>query len=460
MKTRFHQIGARIICALVLTVAAPSIHLFAQVTWTPQTSPTTENLTSVAFGQGVFVAVGESGTLLRSADYGQTWQDRSNEDLTLGELHCVAFGNGVFMAGAGYEVVVSTDLGVTWHQATPTLEWRPGLAYGNNRWFAASDSISASLNQGTNWTLIDTNKPELTSILFNGNVGVAVGGTIAVSEDGGLHWTDVVNGLFNWQASVAYGNGLYVSVGGTFGNGIVQTSDPLTWTEAGSTNLTGVSLLAVTHGGDTFVVVGDKGVILNSNGQKPWTRVVSDTSQMLRDVAYGNGTFVAVGHNGTILTSLTSGQAPEINSSLTATGSVDVSFSYTITALYGPVGFDALDLPPGLTINTSTGIISGIPTQVGQFNSTITVDNAYGTDSKTLVITIGSGGGSGFQVKIYTAVELEFNTRVGHDYQVESSSNLTDWSDYGDPIPGDGQTQYRLYSTRDQNHRFYRVREQ
>jgi photosystem II stability/assembly factor-like uncharacterized protein len=456
MKTRFNRVGARIIGALILAVAASSVPLFAQVTWTAQTSPRTANLTSVAFGQGVFVAVGEGGTLLRSVDYGQTWQDRSKEDITVGGLSCVAFGNGVFMASAGGEIVISTDLGVTWRQATPTLEWMPGLAYGNNRWFAAGDTISASLNQGTNWGQVATSL-QVSSILFNGDVGVAVGGTIAVSQDGGLHWTDVVKGLFNWQASVAYGNGLYVSVGSVFGDGIVQTSDPLTWTEAGSTNLTGYILLAVTHGGNTFVIVGDKGLILNSNGQQAWKKVVSGTTKMLRAVAYGNGTFVAVGHNGTILTS---GQAPEINSSLTANGNVGVAFSYTVTALYGPAWFNAQDLPPGLTINTNTGIISGSPTQAGQFNSTIMVGNAYGTDSKMLVTTIGSGGGTGFQVKIYTAVELEFGTQVGHSYQIESSSNLTTWSNYGSAIPGDGQTQYRLYSTRDPNHRFYRVREQ
>ncbi len=458
MKSSPLQTKARSVYASILAVVLPVIQAGAQSNWRMQESHTTENLVAVAFGQNVFVAVGDNGKLLRSADNGQTWQDRSNSEITVGGLHCVAFGNGVFMAGAGDEVVVSTDVGLTWHRAASTAEWLSGLAYGNGRWFAAANSISVSVNQGDTWSLVDANKRDLASILFNGNVGVAVGGTIVVSQDGGLTWEDVAKGLFNWQTSVAYGNGRYVSVGGVFGNVITQTADPLTWAEAGSTNLSAYeSLLSVAYGGNTFVVVGDQGVILKSNGTQPWTPAVSGTSEMLRGVAFGNGTFVAVGQNGTILTA---GQAPEINSSLTASGFVGTAFSYGITALYGAAEFGADDLPPGLTVNPDTGIISGTPSEAGQFSCTITAANSYGTDTETLIITISSGSGTEFQIRIHTAVELEIKTRVGHTYQIECSSNLTSWSNYGSAFPGDGQTQYRLCSTRDPNQRFYRVREQ
>jgi hypothetical protein len=448
---------ARTICALAFAVIINNIPLFAQVTWTKRTSPTTEDLTAVAFGQGVFVAAGENGTLLRSVDYGQTWQNRSDPLVTLGGFRSVAFGNGVFMAAAADEILVSTDLGVTWQQATPAPEWLSDVAYGNNRWFSAGDSISASVNQGTTWSTVGTNGLQAVSMVFNGNIGVAVGGTIVVSQDGGLHWTDVVQGLFNWQVSVAYGNGLYVSVGGVFGNSITKTSDPLTWTEDGSTNTTYSGLTAVAYGAEMFVVVADQGVILRSNGQEPWTSATKVTTKWLRDVTYGNGTFVVVGHTGTILTS---GQPPLINSGLTAAGSVGAAFSYSIAALHGAASFSALNLPGGLTINTNTGVISGIPTTAGTYYCTIGARNPYGEDSKTLVITITGGSSGGFTLKIYTAVELEFPTQSGKTYQVLSSSDQTVWSNYGSPIPGTGQTMYLLYSTRDANHRFYRVQEQ
>ncbi|TCS37975.1 uncharacterized protein with beta-barrel porin domain [Paucimonas lemoignei] len=80
---------------------------------------------------------------------------------------------------------------------------------------------------------------------------------------------------------------------------------------------------------------------------------------------------------------------PVINSGLTATGSTGTAFSpYQITASDSPTSFNATGLPPGLSVNTTTGVISGTPTLNGAYNVTISATNASGTDSKTLVITI------------------------------------------------------------------------
>lgn len=84
-------------------------------------------------------------------------------------------------------------------------------------------------------------------------------------------------------------------------------------------------------------------------------------------------------------------EPPSITSPLTANGTVNFPFSYTITANGSqPMDFNATNLPAGLTISGNT--ISGIPTAAGTYNVTITATNAAGTDTKTLVITITSGG--------------------------------------------------------------------
>lgn len=80
--------------------------------------------------------------------------------------------------------------------------------------------------------------------------------------------------------------------------------------------------------------------------------------------------------------------APEINSSLTASGQVGVAFSYTITGTNSPTSFNAVSLPPGLSVNTSSGLIDGAPTTAGTYNVPITATNAGGSDTETLVITI------------------------------------------------------------------------
>src|SRR5256886_15785796 len=85
---------------------------------------------------------------------------------------------------------------------------------------------------------------------------------------------------------------------------------------------------------------------------------------------------------------------PVITSPLTACGTVGVPFSYTITATNNPTSFSASPLPAGLSVNTSTGVISGTPTTAGTTNVTITASNGASpcntSAQQTLVITINA----------------------------------------------------------------------
>src|SRR5436305_6875722 len=85
---------------------------------------------------------------------------------------------------------------------------------------------------------------------------------------------------------------------------------------------------------------------------------------------------------------------PVITSPLTACGTVGSAFSYTITATNNPTSFSASPLPAGLSVNTSTGVISGTPTTAGTTNVTITASNGASpcntSAQQTLVITINA----------------------------------------------------------------------
>lgn len=53
------------------------------------------------------------------------------------------------------------------------------------------------------------------------------------------------------------------------------------------------------------------------------------------------------------------------------------------------VSWEATGLPAGLTINSSTGVISGTPNvQPGTYTATVKVTTNYGSDSKTITIIV------------------------------------------------------------------------
>ncbi len=72
---------------------------------------------------------------------------------------------------------------------------------------------------------------------------------------------------------------------------------------------------------------------------------------------------------------------------------VNVAFTQTIAATGGaPYDWSATGLPSGLSINPTTGVISGTPTATGSGNAKITVSNPGGEDIKTFAWTVAAAG--------------------------------------------------------------------
>jgi hypothetical protein len=80
--------------------------------------------------------------------------------------------------------------------------------------------------------------------------------------------------------------------------------------------------------------------------------------------------------------------APVITSTPTVSGTAGSAFSYQITATNNPTSFGATGLPAGLSINTTSGLISGTPTTVGISTITLTASNSAGTGTRSLILTI------------------------------------------------------------------------
>ena len=79
---------------------------------------------------------------------------------------------------------------------------------------------------------------------------------------------------------------------------------------------------------------------------------------------------------------------PVVTSVATASATVGQPFNYAITANNAPTSFNATGLHASLTVNASTGVISGTPTMTGSSIITISASNAAGTGTLTLTLTV------------------------------------------------------------------------
>jgi hypothetical protein len=130
----------------------------------------------------------------------------------------------------------------------------------------------------------------------------------------------------------------------------------------------------------------------------------------------------------------TIGNGYGITSLLTASATRNNAFSYFITANNGVTSFNATSLPAGLSINTTTGEISGNPTAVaGTYNVPLTATGPLGARTATLVLTLSNPSGSSPSITSSLASQSTVAGVAYAGYTITANNSPTSYSASGLP---------------------------
>ena len=134
--------------------------------------------------------------------------------------------------------------------------------------------------------------------------------------------------------------------------------------------------------------------------------------------------------------------AAVITSSLSAVAFLGQPFTNSVTGANTPLGFTAKGLPPGLSFNTTNGIIGGIPTLAGDFQVMLTASNAVGSGASVLDLLVIDTG-SAVTREVWTNVaginisNIPVNVAASSSAAFGNLEGITNFGDnYGERIRG------------------------
>jgi hypothetical protein len=304
-------------------------------------------------------------------------------------------------AGSNSGTISLTSGGIT-NNFSYTLVVNPGA--GTPVITGATSSSGTVGTAFTTYTATASNTPTSFNI---GSLpaGLSLGGTATVPTITG---TPTTAGTYSVSLSANNGSGTGASVTLTITiapAGAVPAITSAT-SASGALNAAFTYTIAASNSLVSFSAIGlPLGLSVNST-----TGVISGTPTVAGVSTVALSATNNFGTGATTNLTLTIGSVSAITSASTASATVGTAFSFTLVGSNAPQSFNVSGLPPGLSANTATGVLSGTPTTAGTFSVSASANNATGTGpTATLTITVaaassgGGGGGGGGGGSIATA---------------------------------------------------------
>jgi len=396
--------------------------------WGQQIAPPNNSLSGVAAGPRQFVAVGvdaitfSTNVILNSPD-GTNWS-AITESVGAGGLLAVAYGSGVYLAvGNGGSNWFSSD-GINWNQGPAQGTDLNSVSYGNGVFLAVGDggSIYTTAN-GTSWTLQGSGvtSDDLYGVAWGPPGFVAVGEPVFLYSADGTNWINETSNTFHNVAYYAndavYGDGMYV-VGNT------SSYYPASFTSTDGMNWTlydGVWLFdALAYGNGTFIGVGQ--TFANStDGTTNWNTITSSVpTGTLRAVvngttAGGTNLFVVGGSSSSqqlaVLTS-TNGFKWGLDTNSSINSGVEFYNAYINGLAYGTDSSGGREFVA--TVNTAGGFLSYNSIIMSSSDGIVWVTNyalPFSTGITLNAVTYGTtGGGTPYFVAVGTRGAVAYSS--------------------------------------------------
>jgi len=279
------------------------------VSWLVQTSNTNNNLMDVVSNNvDSYIAVGTAGTVLSSND-GNTWVTRTSN--TSSDLNAVTFGNGLYLAVGNTAIITSND-GINWiSRLVPSFPLNDVIFDGTKFILVGDQGSVLTTTDGINFQTVNAgdNVTQMTGVAYNGTDLIRSGNPLQLLKSAdGISWSPVTSQNYAVN-QVEFFNDSFIAVGD---NGLILTSPTgNVWTEQSTPTTKNINDVFWFSGSDVqnapfslYVAVGDFGLLMTSTDSINW--LVEDTSAgtisgHLYGIDHDNDYFVAVGQNGQIL---------------------------------------------------------------------------------------------------------------------------------------------------------------